>query len=51
MVEYFDLRNLDTSEEIGNKNINSKSLILAPFNSSMIYDNIKDNIMIIIINH
>jgi hypothetical protein len=38
MVEYFDLRNLDTSEEIGNKNINSKSLILAPFNSSMTKD-------------
>ena len=38
MVEYFDLRNLDTSEEIGNKNINSKSLILAPFNSSMTND-------------
>ena len=34
MVEYFNLRNLDTGEENENKNIHSKSLILAPFNSS-----------------
>ena len=43
MIEYFDLRNLDTFEDNENKNIHSKSLILAPFNSSMTYDNIKDN--------
>ena len=44
MVEYFDLRNLDTLEENENKNIISKSLILAPFNSSITEDNImKEN--------
>ena len=30
-------------EDNENKNIHSKSLNLAPFNSSMTYDNIKDN--------
>ena len=44
MVEYFNLRNLDTGEENENKNIHSKSLILAPFNSSITEDNImKEN--------
>jgi len=43
MIEYFDLRNLDTFEDNENKNIHSKSYILAPFNSSMTYDNIKNN--------
>ena len=43
MIEYFDLRNLDTFEDNENKNIHSKSLILAPFNSSMTYENIENN--------
>ena len=43
MVEYFNLRNLDTGEENENKNIHSKSLILAPFNSSMTEENINKN--------
>ena len=32
MIENFNIRNLDTIEENINKNINTKSLILAPFN-------------------
>ena len=35
MIENFDIRNLDTIEENINKNINTKSLILAPFNTSV----------------
>ena len=35
MNENFDIRNLDTEEENENKNIKTKSLILAPFNTSM----------------
>jgi serine/threonine protein kinase len=35
IIENFDLKNLDTGEETENKNINTKSIILAPFNSSM----------------
>ena len=35
MIENFNLRNLDTIEENINKNINTKSLILAPFNTSV----------------
>ena len=36
MIENFNIRNLDTEEESENKNVNTKSLILAPFNSSYI---------------
>ena len=35
MIENFDIRNLDTIEENINKNVNTKSLILAPFNTSV----------------
>ena len=35
MIENFNIRNLDTIEENINKNINTKSLILAPFNTSV----------------
>ena len=35
MIENFDLRNLDTIEENMNKNIKTKSFILAPFNTSI----------------
>ena len=35
MIENFDIRNLDTIEDIINKNVNTKSLILAPFNTSV----------------
>ena len=35
MIENFDIRNLDTVEENINKNVNTKSLILAPFNTSV----------------
>ena len=35
MIENFNIRNLDTIEENINKNINTKSLILAPFNTSI----------------
>ena len=38
MIENFDIRNLDTIEENINKNINTKSLILAPFNTSVTDD-------------
>ena len=36
MIENFNIRNLDTEEEYESKNINTKSIILAPFNSSII---------------
>ena len=35
MIENFDIRNLDTVEENIIKNVNTKSFILAPFNTSM----------------
>ena len=35
MIEIFDIRNLDTNDENQNKNIKTKSFILAPFNSSI----------------
>ena len=35
MLEIFSLKNLDTGEENENKNANSKSIILTPYNSSM----------------
>lgn len=35
MLEIFSIKNIDTGEENENKNANSKSLILAPYNSSM----------------
>ena len=38
MIENFNIRNLDTNEEFENKNNNSKSVILAPFNSSITED-------------
>jgi hypothetical protein len=37
--ENFTLRNLDTQKDTENQNINTKSLILAPFNSSIRNDN------------
>ena len=36
MIENFNIRNLDTEEEYESKNINTKSIILAPFNSSFL---------------
>ena len=35
MVEIFDIRNLDTIDENINKNVKTKSFILAPFNTSI----------------
>ena len=35
MIEIFDIKNLDTNDENKNKNVKTKSFILAPFNSSM----------------
>ena len=35
MIEIFDLRNLDTIDENINKNVKTKSFILAPFNTSI----------------
>ena len=35
MVENFDIKNLDTEEDNSNINVKTKSIILAPFNSSM----------------
>jgi serine/threonine protein kinase len=43
IIENFDLKNLDTYEEIENKNINTKSIILAPFNSSISENNKNNN--------
>ena len=36
MIENFNIKNLDTEEENENKNIITKSIILAPFNSSFL---------------
>ena len=47
MNENFDIRNLDTEEEKENKNIKTKSLILAPFNTSMEEDESKSEVSII----
>ena len=47
MNENFDIRNLDTEEENENKNIKTKSLILAPFNTSMEEDESKSEVSII----
>ena len=41
MIEIFDIKNLDTNDENQNKNIKTKSFILAPFNSSI--ENENDN--------
>ena len=38
MIENFDIRNLDTADENINKNVHTKSFILAPFNTSMTDD-------------
>ena len=35
MIEIFDIKNLDTNDENQNKNVKTKSYILAPFNSSI----------------
>jgi hypothetical protein len=35
LIENFTLKNLDTQKDLENQNINTKSLILAPFNSSI----------------
>ena len=42
MIENFNIRNLDTNEEFENKNNNSKSIILAPFNSSITEDTVNN---------
>ena len=42
MIEIFDIKNLDTNDESQNKNVKTKSFILAPFNSS-IEDDEEDN--------
>ena len=36
LIENFTLRNIDTAQEAENQNIGTKSVILAPFNSSLI---------------
>jgi len=36
LIENFTLRNIDTAQETENQNIGTKSVILAPFNSSLI---------------
>ena len=35
MIEIFDIKNLDTNDDNQNKNVKTKSFILAPFNSSI----------------
>ena len=35
LIENFTIKNLDTLQETENQNINTKSIILAPFNSSI----------------
>jgi hypothetical protein len=35
LIENFTIRNLDTLQETENQNVNTKSVILAPFNSSI----------------
>ena len=39
MIEIFDIKNLDTNDDNKNKNVRTKSFILAPFNSSIEEDN------------
>jgi serine/threonine protein kinase len=45
MIEIFDIKNIDTNDENQNKNVKTKSFILAPFNSSIEeeYDNYMSN--------
>ena len=40
MMEIFDMKNIDTNDENQNKNIKTKSYILAPFNSSIEENNL-----------
>ena len=35
LIENFTIKNLDTLQETENQNVNTKSIILAPFNSSV----------------
>ena len=42
MIEIFDIKNLDTNDENKNKNVKTKSFILAPFNSLMEEDSDKN---------
>ena len=44
MVENFDIKNLDTEEDNENVNIKTKSIILAPFNSSISDEEDEDDI-------
>ena len=46
MVENFDIKNLDTEEENINQNIVTKSIILAPFNSSVSFEEDEDESII-----
>ena len=46
MVENFDIKNLDTEEENVNQNIVTKSIILAPFNSSVSFEEDEDESII-----
>ena len=41
MIEIFDIKNIDTNDENQNKNVKTKSFILAPFNSSIEDENDK----------
>lgn len=41
LIENFSLRNLDTLQEAENQNVNTKSVILAPFNSSLKHESFK----------
>ena len=44
MIENFDIRNLDTIDDNINKNVNTKSFILAPFNTSISDDKSNESV-------
>jgi hypothetical protein len=43
MIEHFTLKNLDTQQQTEGHNVNTRSQILAPFNSSAVHSDIFDN--------
>jgi hypothetical protein len=43
LIEHFTLKNLDTLQETEGQNVNTKSQILAPFNSSAANEDLVDN--------
>jgi hypothetical protein len=44
MIEHFTLKNLDTQQETEGQNVNTRSQILAPFNSSAIQSDFIDTL-------